>query len=506
MTIRLKYLYLLFSFQFLSLSFSAQTPERPIASANSQFFNGNIYIFGITNRDNKSILLIYKLNNKAEASDSLLAENGKSKADDFLQLSSDTLHDFLNIYLQKKVAGNSADNKKSITIYRINKAFKIIAVIENVDVARLNSISAFENEIYYFKKNVFTIKSINDSSGKQFYLNKYKLKNDLDKFEYDQAWQFPFERKHIHCVHIAYADSSTILLYVVIITGSKRGEWILKINANSGLLKRATKLNIMGDYSYYSFGKIIYDTALKQIFVTGQKFLETDFNQQENKLKLCGKAFVNIYLAQIDSVGDCISKESFKIPVNEIKSAVNKTPTNYLIRANNFSLNNIGEFIIETEIYKGYQNKLCYNYCNSLILKIIKNEDHLTLEKAIITAHPMVEKFYINNDALDMNGKLCVDSISEFEKLYYKSITFNVKSYFKMDDSNNPLWLLRKSDSKNGKQNYSFLAPVNKIYKLSLIQEISNSENPSLLHLNKNQFLITKQTLPDRFFIQLYNW
>ncbi len=506
MILNYKYSFLSFCFGLLFFYGHAQILDLPLSKANTQLYNGNIHAFGLSTQDKKTKLFIYKLNLSLTKTDSLVIDLGKSTAENFLQLTSDTLHGFLNVYVQKKdVSNGGANGKKTVSIFRLNSFFKLITTTEDVDIARLNSISAFENEIFYNKADVYTIRSVDDTSGKQFYLNKYSLKSELKNFEYSNKWQFPFERKNINSAHIVYADNLIVMLFVNVISGGKKGQWLLKINTISGLLLRATKLNDKGDNSFFTCGKTLYDTALKQIYVQGQKFTEAEFSQKENKVNLCGKPFVTIYLAEVDSAGDLLSKEEFKISVTEVKSVTNKIPVNYIIRTNDLVKTNMGEILIEADIFRGLIGDMCYTYCNSNNLKLVQAEDKYTLEKTAITVNPLIEKYYLNKDKLDMNGKLCLDSISNFEKLYYRPITFNVKVGYKVDDANNPIWILKKTDTKKNMQNYSFLSPVKKIYALSSIKEINKTESPDIIYLNRKQFIIT-QTLNERFLLQLYNW
>jgi hypothetical protein len=477
----------------------SQNTEFHLARAGAQLFAGNVQAYGLKEDGKKTFLLVYRLNPLLGASDSLLIDQGKSKTDDFLQISSDTLHGFLNIYLQKK-------EKKLVQVYRFNKNFKLIAAIEDAEVARLNSISTFESEVFYHQSSVFTVKAVSDTSGRQFYLNKYSLKSALKNFEYELKWQFAFERKNIHSAHTLFANKAYVLLYVNVIDGPKRGQWLLKIKNETGQLVRGTKLNAKGDLSFYAFGGILVDSLSNTIYVQGQKFTEAELDQKLNKINLAGKPHCTVYLAQMDSTGELLSREEFKIPVVEAKGVTNKIAVSYLLQSKNFSKNKEGIFTIESDLFKGSGQQLCFLYCNSLLLRIAPAEDKLVLEKTSIGANPLVEKYYLNNDKLDMNGKLCIDSIGEFEKIFYKKLTFGVKLAYKLDDANNPVWLLQKTETKKNNDNYSLLAPVKKIYQLTKITDLSGSENSAAVILSNKQFIIARQSLPDRFQLQLLNW
>ncbi|MBA3665663.1 MAG: hypothetical protein H0W61_15875, partial [Bacteroidetes bacterium] len=447
-------------------------------------------------RDKNTSLKVYKSDGSLKISDSLTVDLGKHNVTDFLQLSSDTLHDFLNIYLQRK-------EKKLVQIIRLNKQFKLVANIESVDIARLNSISAFESEIYYHKKDVYSVKVSNsDTLGKQFYLNKYTLKSELKNFEYELKWQFPFEKKNINSAHIILVTSKFVMLYVNVTGTAKAGQWILKIDPVKGLLIHGTRLSVKGDKNFYSFGSLCQDTVAGMIYILGQKLLETDFSQKDNKINIAGKPFVTVFLAQMDSASEIIKRDEFKVPVLEQKG--NKTPSAYLLRQQNLRKTNEGNFLFETDIYKG--NNYCYLYCNTLSNTITLSEDKLLMDKGAVTTNTLIEKFYFTTDKADMNGRLCVDSLSEYEKIYYKSMPFVVKAGFKTDATGTSQWLLKKSDSKKGVENFTVLKQDKKIYNLITAGELLKAENPTALIFNLGQYIIFRQPAEDKFEIKLSGW
>jgi len=160
---------------------SAQSIELTLKKAGFQYFNNKLHAFGLIQNDSKAKLMVYELNSKLSKTDSLQFDISKGKIDDYLDLSSDTLHDQLNIYLQHK-------ENKSVQILKISKKSKTTGLSEAVDVARVNSLAIFQNDIYYFMNDVYTLKSIQDTSGRQFYLNKHSLKTEKAGFEYEQKW------------------------------------------------------------------------------------------------------------------------------------------------------------------------------------------------------------------------------------------------------------------------------------------------------------------------------
>lgn len=495
MKAKIKYTLLLYFFAQFSF---AQIKQFNLNKGNCQLFNGHLYSFGITTTKQNCTCIIYKLNPQLKLIDSSTIELGKANIEKFLQLNSDTLHGFLNIYVQQK-------DKKSASVFRFNKAFEKVASLENIDIARLNSISNFENELFYFKKDVYTVKNQTDTSGKQFYLNKYSLKSELKNFEYEFKWQFPFERKNINSAHIFYADSNFVYLYVNVLAGQKSGQWILKINSKTGKLNRGTKLNDKGETTSYQFGNFVFDTTKKTLSLMGQRFTQNQFDQKENKLSISNSPFISIYLTEIDSAGDVLSKQEFKIPVNEPKTVSKKVISNYIVRINKLNKNKEGGFSFESDIYKNTDNSLCYLYANTEQYHLTLNEEALILEKATISTNLMIEKYYFSTDKMDMTGKICIDSISQFESLFYKKLNFPVKIQFKIQD-NNSMWLLSRSDLKRNLINHTILSPVNKIYQLKTIEDILKSKDPSIINITPSLFLISSQEEEGKFQIKIINW
>ncbi|MDX2173903.1 MAG: hypothetical protein SFY56_12345 [Bacteroidota bacterium] len=490
---------LIFTCLFFVKVLTAQTLDLPISKANSQLFASSIFCFGLRTEVKKNTLCIYKIDSKLKLTDSLIIDLPKSSTDDYLQLYSDTLHNYLNIYLQKK-------DKKTVTIYRFDRKFKLIATIENADVARLNSISNFEKEVLHFENTVYTVKQTADTTGNQFYVNKYKLKSELKAFEYQNEWQFPFERRYINSAHLMFANKAFVFLYVNVLGGNKTGQWLLKINAQTGKLNKASKLNDKGEMNFYQYGNFLFDTTSQTSHLIGQRFTEAQFNQTKNTINITNATFASAYYLQIDSAGEQILKQDFKLPIVEPKTANKKPIANYLFRVTKFSIDNENNVLFETDIFKSTNANLCYTYCNTNLFKLSSNNGQYVLEKNSIQTNPLVETYLSSKDNLDMNGKLCADSLINFETVYYKSQLFPSKVNFKWDESKNPIYIVQKTDSKKGILDYSLIAPVNKIYKLQKIENINKTENPLIIGLSNTQYVIVRQLPADTYQLKIYTW
>jgi hypothetical protein len=488
----------LFILLFICCEALCQSKEFQLSKGNCQLYKGGLCTYGLLNQKQNADFLLYRQDFQLKIIDSIKIDLGREGAENYLQLSSDTLHDYLNIYLQKK-------DQKKVTILRFNTKNELVAKIENVEITRLNNTVIFGSEFLYFKTNAYSVKTVSDTSGKQFYLNKYDLKSETSNFDYELKWQFPFERKNVHSAHVFYANKYYVLLYVTVNSGAKAGQWILKINSKDGKLIKGSKLNDKGESDRYQFGDFYVDETYRSLHLIGQKFTEAQWSA-DDKLSISNAPFAGIFHIELDSMGDVTNKNDFKVPIVDSKSGAKKTTSNYILRFSGLKKNPAGDFVFESDIFKS-SGAGCYMYANSTEFHIIPGEEKPVLEKNTIIPNPNIEQYYQTMDKLDMNGKLCVDSINQFEKaLFYKPITFPIKKQFKLDSDKNPSWILTKSTIKKNSINYSFLSPVKKTYQITLIEELPKSSNSVFIRLSSASFLISSQTEEGKYVEKLYSW
>jgi hypothetical protein len=193
------------------------------------------------------------------------------------------------------------------------------------------------------------------------------------------------------------------------------------------------------------------------------------------------------------------------LPVNEPKTTSKKIISNYIFRVTSINKTKEGSIIFETDIFKNTDNTQCYLYSNTARFTLILEEETLSLEKSTFGTNLMIEKYYFNNDKMDMNGKLCIDSLSQFETLFYKNLNFPIKKQFKIVDDNS-IWLLSRSDLKKNVINYTTLNPVNNIYQLNKVDDILKSKEPLLINLSSTQFIIATQEELGKYQIKLTEW
>lgn len=477
---------------------SAQTRQLNLTKGNSQLFRGAVYSYGFSGQNRA--FCIYRLSPQLKITDSLVVAQLSDKSDSYLRLSSDTLHDFLNIYLQKK-------DKKLVTVLRFNKKFELAATIDDIDVARLNGLPAFESGLLYAGRQVYIVKSQADSSGRQFYLNKLALKSELSNFDYAFAWQFAFERKNVNSAHVFYANRRKVLLYVNVNGGTRAGQWILSIDAASGRLIRGTRLNEFGVENTYAFGSFMMDTVTHTLRLSGQKFTEAQLKVRENRVAIANVAALTLYFLEIDSLGEVSQRQEFKLPIHETAGAgTKKTASRHLLRISSMKKDREGAICLEADLFRNNDASLTFLYAGTSLLRLLPSEEQLVLEKTSVSSQVQIEKFYMSTDKTDRNGKIRVDSLSQFEQLFYQPLNFPVKQGFKTDGNANPAWILKKSLPKQNSINYTVLAPVKKIYQLTQLEEIPTDQHPAGITLSPSSFLIGRQLSGELYQLKLYSW
>lgn len=493
-----KNIFILLLITLIGWKLTAQQLSLPLSHAGACSYQGHTFVFGIDEGTKNPTLKIFRLNEKLSISDSAIISLNAPQKQSFLQCWADTTHGFLNVYVQKK-EGQKAG------IYRFNSKFKRVSEIGDIEITRLNSFSAFEKQIFYHRKDAYTLRVTNDSTGQLYFLNKYTLRSDSGNFTYDQNWQFPFNRKHVNFCRIITVDKHFVIMYANVSDGDKKGQWILKVNKTSGSLIRGTKLNDKGVADLYTFGQILYDSTIKSHYLFGSHYLQNEFDQKTNMLLVTNRKSVRLFSACIDSAGNLMSKSDYTLPIIEAKGVSYKFPVHYYLDLSRSTIEPNGSIRIYADVYKAKGKENCFAYTQSTLLQFQNNEHSYTLEKNSIGSNQLIEKFMFNPDPLNMNGKFCLDSLNSYTQLGFIGPSLPVKLHFKIDEQLNPIWLLKKSDLKKNTTEYVSLNPVNKVYKLNKIQEIPKNEENNCITSEK-QFIIYRQSGEQLFQLNVYNW
>lgn len=492
MTPRIAYLILMLN-SFVPLL--AQSIDFKLAKAGCAEFKNFIICYGLSTNNLNTEIKFYKITKDFSITDSLIIKVNDRKSENYLSLFHDTLHGYFNVYVQQI-------GEKRTEIYRLNKQFKVIAIIKDVEVTRLNNKDIFEQKPYYYNEFVYSIKSENDTSGKQFYLNKFSLKDSLKNFEYKQTWQFPFEKKDIRYAEVIYANLNFVFVHASLFKGNKKGEWLLKLDAKNGKIIKGTKLNKNNESFTYIPGYFTFDYNKKSFSLVGEKLREDELNF--NKLQFKPNTLSSFYLLQIDSLGEILNRFDLKTTIVSTTPSKKETEI-YLTRLSKITALTESYVECELDVYKKkFAN--CYVYAQSARRKFELNSELASISTHTISPNILIETNYITRDKFDINGQVCTEQVENIENLYRKAPLLDVKQGFAEQKDKNPKWLLKKSHPKSGLISYSILKPGLKSYELNLVNEYSKDQNSGLIVLNTENFAIFSQTSETNFSIKLSKW
>lgn len=460
--------------------------DLPLRSGNTAAFRKQVYGFGLQTKKTKVYLSIYRFNEALVRIDSTSLELKADANTEQAQCWSDSLHGMLNIYVPE-------GKNKGFSIFRFNSALDLVEQANGVEPGRLQALSGFNKELYYDGNVVYMIQSKGDSSNRQFYLNKFRLKEDLKILEYEPLWQFPFEREHIRYAKVIYSNREVVFVYVMIAEGDKRGQWVLKLNAKNGYLLRGSKLNDKTEEQCYFFGSARFNHKDKSLMVLGQKFQNTQLHPVTGLPAPSSATASLLYLMELDSLGEKKNKQELRWMIKSPKSPATRTKESYLFQFSPILETASQQFSVNADVYKSTQGKTCYVFANSLGFSFAREEERLVPAKVSVSGDPQIEAYLFSTDKLDMNGKLCADSGVIFTQLLYKTPSLPVKLHYNLDSLKRPYWVLVKSLIKKESMQFHILKPGKQSYELKLIEEIVKEKHPQVCLPGEQRLILGRQ-------------
>ena len=427
----------------------AQNVKQNLLSANSLQFHHTIYVYGYEQQKNELLFKCFAFNQTLHLKDSVSFSLAKHSPIDYLETSVDTMHDVINFYFQL------ANEKNVVTLLRLNDTLGNICSANNYDANHVNSIAAFNDETYIYKTNLFVIRTNKDTSGAQFYLNKYELKSMLKPFEYTDKWQFAFERQFIHHATVVHADSNYVMVYVNVNDGIKKGQWILRINAITGELIKGTRLGSKLDAKNYLYSNSLYDPKTKSIAVIGSIFEKEmiDFkNNTSNFINLSKRH--QLFLICMDSLGGIVSKTETLVAL-PLQTNNTTFTTSYHLKIREFKKTEKGYDAWADMYEQSLPNT--FVYYSSWHIDIKPNELNYDITPSrFLIATKAIPKF-ISYTKGDTYGKFSLDKISEFDAFLFKKPLNPVVITTAMDEIGNPFFVLKKTNILLGTKNYNYV-------------------------------------------------
>lgn len=477
--------FLIYIFIIPVIAFS-QSVSLPLLKANSFVFKNTIYVYGFEKGKSELQFKVYKSGLELKKMDSVLVSLGKENPEAYLEISADTLHNYLNFYFQK------SNNKNLATLIRLNDSLRLITKVENFESNKINSLTTFENEVYTYKNSTYTIRTSEDSLGKQFYLSRYDVLSDKKPFEYKFTWQYPLEKRNINTTHVFYANDAILFMYVNIISGDKKGQWILKLDAKKGSMIKGVKLNAKGDTRNFIYNTYHYDNKTKQLLAAGNIYTEEQINFEENKYGFTNLNKQNTYFfTTIDSLCENIKRNEKTVPfVYNVPKPPSKELTYYHVRIKELRKNGDSDYSAYCSLYKSNGADLLFLYETGFYINCILNETDIEFYADKIHMALSTLQNLVNKDLKDINGKMELKSATELDKLLYKWPIADVEKCFGKDDLKNPKWIITSTDINTAKKTFYKITIGKKGPEHKILLENSKYNHPEIYRLDNEKLIL----------------
>lgn len=461
---------------------NGQTIKRYLLSANVLNFRNSLYVYGYEQSNANLKFKCFSYTTLLQTKDSVEFNLGKHTPSDYLEISADTMHGVLNFYFQL------ANQKNVVSLLRVTDSLKIIATAENYDANHINSLAVFDDEKLAHKQDLYIIRTAIDSADKQFYLSKYHVKSMSKPFEYDYKWQFAFERKYIYRASVLAADTHQVIVYAHVFDGLKKGQWILRINVNTGEIIRGTKLSAKGDQRHFLMSNFIIDKKTKSIDVVGSVYEANsiDFKNKTSNFTSQAKNH-KLFLVTIDSLGDVAQRveKVFPLPIQT------KTQTglqSFHLKIRECTKNTDGSFNIWSDVYEqSLPNVL--TYYSSWQFNLVPNDVDYDVNRSIFTISSKVIPNYMSLAKGDNYGKYIMNDVGDYDRFKYKKPLNEVVIKTGLDDLNNAFYILKKTDILSAKKSYNYIFMGKKGLEYKALLKSEQGQNINLFFIDKKSYI-----------------
>ncbi len=467
----------------LITALNAQTINKTILKPNSFEYRNCIYVYGYNQNNSNLIFKCYLFNYKLTITDSIAFDLGKHTPADFVDVTTDTIHDVISFYFQL------ANQKNMVSLLRCNQQLLKICTATNFDANRINALTVFEDEKFYYKNNLYTIRNVDsDTAGAQFFLTKHTVKSIDKPFEYHYNWQFAFERKNIHRATIIYADTNEVLVFVNVSMGLKKGQWLLRINASNGNLIKGTKLATKLDTRHFLYSTCAYNTVTKIVTLVGSIYDDKAINFSAKSANFTNQSKAHkLFLITIDSVGDVLSRYEKIVPL-PLQTKASDALKSFHVKVTSFTKLSNNSYAIWLDIYEMTQpNLLCY-YTSWQIALIPNDVDYELKLSKLCTATKALPKL-ISFENGDAYGKFYLKDISEYDKFKYKNTKNSVLLKADLDDLNNTYFVIKKTEILSATKTYNYVFTGQKGLENKIILKAEQGQKSNLFFTNKFNYI-----------------
>lgn len=461
---------------------NGQTIKRHLLSANVLNFRNSLYVYGYEQSNANLKFKCFSYTTLLQTKDSIEYNLGKHTPSDYLEISADTMHNVLNFYFQL------ANQKNVVSLLRVNDSLKQIATAENYDANHINSLTVFDDEKLAYKQDLYVIRTAIDSADKQFYLSKYHVKSMNKPFEYDYKWQFAFERKYIYRASVLAADTHQVIVYAHVFDGLKKGQWILRINANTGEIIRGTKLSAKGDQRHFLMSNFIIDKKTKSMDVIGSVYdaNNIDFKNKTSNFTSQAKNH-KLFLVTIDSLGDVAQRveKVFPLPIQT------KTQTglqSFHLKVREFTKNSDGSYHIWSDVFEQTLPNVL-TYYSSWQFNLVPDDVDYAVNRSTFTISSKVIPNFMSLAKGDNYGKYILNDIGDYDRFKYKKPLNDVVIKTELDDLKNAFYVLKKTEILSAKKSYNYIFMGKKGLEYKALLKSEQGQNINLFFIDKKSYI-----------------
>ena len=475
----------------------SQSIKQSLLLANSFTFRDSIYVYGYNQEKANLNFKCYSYNTQLQLKDSTVFGLGKYTPADFLEITTDTMHHVINFYFQL------ANQKNTVTLLRLNDSLKKITSTENYDANHINSLTAFDDETYYYKNDLYVIRTNTDSLGKQFYLSKYVVKTMDKPFEYDYKWQFAFERKYIHRASVVFADTQQVIVYAHVFDGLKKGQWILRINSKTGEIIKGSKLSAKSDSRHFLLSNVIVDKKTKNIDVIGSIYDANLIDFKNNTSNFTNQAKNHkLFLITIDSLGDIITRAEKLFPLPIQTKSVDGLKS-FHVKVREFKKLKDNNFDVWLDLYE--QSKpLQFCYYSSWQLSISPDDVDYAFTPSKFFISTVAFPGFVSFNNGDTYGKFILKSITDYDKFKYSKPLNQFIIKTGLDDLNISFYILKKTDIMSSTKTFNYVFMGKKGLEKKVILKSEQGQKANMFFYKKNGYIsFTTNTANTEFELKL---
>ncbi len=395
--------------------------KEDIGAANCLYYRESIYLYGFEQKKEGLALKIVRYSTMLQKQQEASIILGNEDMSRFHPITVDTVHHYLSFVVQR------IDNDKTARLIRFTKELHTVASIKDAEVSRIN-FAAFDEEKLYGSHDLLLIRPGSQSSKDSahfFFLQKYRLLDSSRVFEYKLEWEFGFDKNKYKRCHLITFNQRYVFVYANVISGIKKGQWVLMINMETGEFERACQLNTKNDPEEYLFSSHDYNPANGELSVAGVRLntAGSGAGVALGKMKM-----LNSFVCTIDSLAVMKEKKTDFIPV-PAELSKEKELKKFLVKTNKL-LYKKEEYVLISEILAEEKGNMFKTY-GFLFTQLVHDENgNLKTKSAFF--NPSFRDPNISQ-AKQLVNSYELSSAADADKLCYQSPIFGVFSPFVWD-------------------------------------------------------------------------